>query len=72
MSYHTMSYNIIKLRTTITREFILMRMDSLTRAWLGDLDLYTMKQALWQGILWVQLYLRMKTFLLVPCWASNH
>ena len=46
-------------------------MASLIRTRLSDLlVLATRSRHFWQGNLWVQLYPRMKTFLLVPCRAN--
>ena len=54
-----------------TRIHSYTRMASLIRMQLSDL--YTMRSShFWRVNLWVQLYHRMKTFLLVSRWASNH
>ena len=54
-----------------TRIHSYTRMASLIRTWLSDS--YTIRSKHFQrGHLWVQLYPRMKTFLLVPRRPSNH
>ena len=44
------------------------KMVSLIRMWLREMT-SNEKQAISEGNLWVELTCKMKTFLLVPCWA---